>query len=73
MFLKFRNFPKRVGIAAEIGRVAIPALAACVIDPLLTLIDMSFVGNNFKYRLYSKQQFIFENKFREGVQFRNHY
>ena len=29
----------------EIATVSIPALAACIIDPLLTLIDMYFVGN----------------------------
>ena len=40
------NKGKNQSLLTEIVRVSIPALAVCIIDPCLTLIDMFFVGGN---------------------------
>lgn len=38
------NETKNQSLLTEIARVSVPALAVCIIDPCLTLIDMFFVG-----------------------------
>ena len=40
------NETKNQSLLTEIARVSVPALAVCIIDPCLTLIDMFFVGEN---------------------------
>lgn len=42
---KLLNESKNQSLLTEIARVSVPALAVCIIDPCLTLIDMFFVGD----------------------------